>query len=130
MFFMILSIGGLASNNGVKLPGALATNYTLLSGNSTANTVVAGISPLQKSIKSSYLTTGNQSFISGTVGSVTVTTLIFNSLVGIWNSYILFIDGGLVVLNISTSFGNMIGAAILIGLLAVAIASAVLLFPV
>ena len=130
MFFMILAIGGIATNNGVALPGGLASNYTKLSGNNTVGTVVSGIGPLKQKVTNSYNTTSNQSFISGTIGSVTVTTYIFSSLQGIWNSYILFIDGGLYVLNINPSFGNLVGVAVILGLLALAVVSAILLFPV
>lgn len=130
MYFMVLAIGGMAASNGVALPGGLASNYTKLSGNSTAGTVVGGISPLQQKVTNAYSTSSNQSFISGTIGSVTVATSIFSALTGIWNGYILFIDGGLTVVHINTGFGNLVGAAVLIGLLVLAIVSAILLFPV
>lgn len=128
--FMILAVGGVASNNGVVLPGGLASNYTKLSGNQTTNTVVAGISPLQASVRSGYSTTANQTFISGTVGSVTVMTTVFNALSSIWNSYIVFIDGGLTVVHISTQYATLIAVASIILMLALSVVSAVMLFPV
>jgi hypothetical protein len=130
IYFMILAVGSIATNNNIALPGALASNFSKISGNSTAGTVVGGISPLESKVNTAYGTTSNQTFIAGTIGSVTVATTIFSALGGIWNSYILFIDGGLTVVHINPSFGNLVGIAIIIGLLALAIVSAILLFPV
>ncbi len=129
ILMMMLSIGGFAASNSVGLPSNVTRQYQALDGNSTSNSVVGGISPLQQKVQSQFNLSKNQSFVSGTVGSVSLTVSMFDAMNVIWGSYIGFIGQGLQVIGINPSFAEGIGIIIIVSLLALSIASAILLFP-
>ena len=130
LFVMILSIGGFAATNNVNLPANFSHQYTILNGNTTKGSVVGGISPLQQKVSSQFNLSTNQSFVAGTVGAVSLSVSIFDALNTIWSSYITFIGSGLQVIGINPAFAEAAAILIIIALLALSIASAILLFPI
>lgn len=130
----ILYIGSFSYANNITPSNIIAGNYTAISGNSvTANTgIFVGFKGLSTNVNSTGSALGSYSTnpISSLSGTVTIVAGFFGNILTVFYSVIGFVAIPFTVLGLPLGFAEIVGAAIILGVIGFALLSAIFLFPI